>query len=353
MRCCDSLPRRCAHVSVFIALCAVALTVATLSASAKNKKSEAAQTLLNRAVKVTDIQAAGSQPFLLIAKTSWTQYGKTTNGQFALAWQSPSHYRREMTLPGFVEATVVDGDVLYRARNVDFVPLAALRSASLLGISESLKRWPTDHLKIVGPPSTTQAIPNYQCVSAMTEFNRASIQHFLCVDRTTGVPLSEEDKFSSGGTSMTTYRDYSSIRGQQFPLDIEYQDSAGAHGEFRIVTLNAVANFPKSTFQRPAQSIAQQWCAEPQVIDPLQRNWGLNNWRKWNAGPMVVLDDPLVFVTVSAKGQVQEAVLLGDSSNADKEAVARLRRDSLPVEKCRAEPIPYEIVLTLSQMLPY
>lgn len=110
------------HLRLAVLICALSGVSANLcvrAALANDKKSEdaqAAQALLDKASKVTNIEAAGAQPFLLIAKTSWTQYGKTTDGQFALAWQAPNRCRRETTLSGFLEAVVVNGSVLYRTR---------------------------------------------------------------------------------------------------------------------------------------------------------------------------------------------------------------------------------------------
>lgn len=69
---------------------------------------------------------------------------------------------------------------------------------------------------------------------------------------------------------------------------------------------------------------------------------------------MVMLDDPLVFVAVNGKGEVQNSVLLGDSRNADQQTAAwRVRRGKFPVEKCGSQSIPYEIVITLARMQPY
>lgn len=268
--------------SVRIAALALSISLSVSVGSTNDKQSEErAQAILKKAADVTNIEAQGAQPFLLVARTSWTQFGKTTEGQFAQAWQAPSRFRRETTLPGFIEAVVAAGDVLYRTRNADFIPLGAIRPVALLQVSAQVAHLTTNHLRIEDPPSTS----SIQCISAVTEFNRASVQHVVCVDPATGAPLSEQNKFSSGGISRITFTDYSSIGKKQIPLHIKYDDTAGVHGEFKVLKLNAVANFPDTTFQRPAQSIEQPWCAEPQVIDPSLRNQALDNWRKWTVWP--------------------------------------------------------------------
>lgn len=343
--------------TVLLSALTVSITCCGRMASGNNKRSqEAAQALLKKAAEVTDIQTPGGHPFQLVAKTSWTQYGKTTNGQFAMAWQTPESYRREIALPGFIEAALFVGSAVYRTRNVDYMPLAALRPVSLFQVSSAFTHWPTTDLNIdVGePPRPLAAASNYRCVSAVTEFNRASIRHVACFDQTTGVPLLSQDHLSSGGMATITYESYASVGEKEFPRDIKYEDTNGVHGEFQIVQLDTVSSFPDSTLQRPAQSLEQSWCAEPTVVDPPQRDQALDNWRKWTPGPMVVLDDPLVFVTVNGKGEVQNSVLLDNSSSRDQRtAASRVRRGKFPVEMCGTKAIPYETVIHLMRMQPY
>ena len=341
------------YVVSSIAPCAIALAAfAAPSASAKNKNSQAAQALLDKAVKVTDIQAAGGQPFLLIAKTSWTQYGKTTNGQFALAWESASHYRREITLPGFVEAIVTEGGTLYRTRNVDFVPLAALRSASLLEVSQAFKNWPTNEMKIdEQPPTRLGGASDFRCISAVTEFPRSSVRHVACFDNTKGVPLIEQERLPSA-ESTVTFSGYIQLNDNLFPRVIRYDDTAGVHGAVEVVKLEAVANFPQKTFEPPARSIEQAWCTDPKVTQP-EHSPAQDNWLRWEPGPIVALDDPLVFMSVSAKGAAQNVVLLDESAGKlEKMAASRMWKGRFAVETCGKTSIPYETVIHLMRMQP-
>lgn len=338
-----------------LALGTLAILCATIvfpGAFANDKKEEqaAAQALLDRAVKVTNLQAAGGVPFLLVAKTSWVQGGKTTNGQFALAWQAPDRYRRETMFPGFIEVDVIASDALYRTRNLGYIPLAMIRPAELLQVPSTFTNWPKSEMKMeTGPPPKELAgASHFLCISAVTEFYRASVRHVGCFDNATGTPLIEQQQLSSGGTETLIYADYASVNGKEFPRTIKYEDSAGVHGEVEITKLDAVASFPDTTFQQPAQSVKQPWCAAPTALNASMPSWAFDNWLEWAPGPNPQLDEPLAFVAVDAKGKVQNVVLLVDSPNAGEEAaVSLMRKDKFPLQACGKTTVPYETVVRL------
>jgi len=341
------------RVAVFIGVFGVfAANLLVQSAVANDKKSEdaqAAKALLDKASKVTNIEAAGAQPFLLVAKTSWTQYGKTTDGQFALAWQAADRYRRETTLPGFLEAVVVHGNVLYRTRNIDFIPLAAFRPAALIDVPHTFTAWPTKEMKIDnGSPKQLSGATNFRCVSAVTEFMRASVRHIACFDNSTGVPLLEQQQFSSGGEETLTYTDYVPLNASEFPRHVKYEDSTGAQGEVEVVKLEAVTSFPDSTFQRPAQSTEQPWCATPQASNAPATDWVTDNWLEWRSGLTVQLEEPVAFVTVDAKGDVRNVALFGELPDANgRAAVSTIRKDKFAVKTCGGTAVPYETIVRL------
>lgn len=342
--------------TVFIGILAFSMNVALQNAFGNDKQSEeAAKALLKRAAEITSLQAAGARPFLLVAKTSWTQYGKTTNGQFAMAWQAADRYRREATLPGFLEAVVVSGNMLYRSRNAEYIPLAALRPASLVGVADEFREWPTSEIKLYTgtPPKQLAGTSNYSCISSVTQFPRASVQHLACFDNSTGVPLVEQEQLPAA-VATTTYDNYAFANGVQFPRKIEYNDTTGVRGEIEITKLEAVTSFPESTFQRPDQSTEQAWCADPTKQQAPERTWGMDEWLKWNPGPMVRLNEPMVFVSVNVKGDVQSLALLDDSANrGEREAASMIRRDKFPVWTCGEKAIPYETVVRLMRTQPY
>lgn len=206
------------------------------------------------------------------------------------------------------------------------------------------------------PPKELASASHFLCMSAATELNRASVRHVACFDNATGAPLIEQQQLSSGGTETITYADYASVNGKELPRSIKYADSAGVHGEVEITKLEATAGFPDTTFQQPAQSIEQPWCAAPKVINAPTPSWAFDNWlkwrpepaRNWTSGPALQLDEPVAFVAVNAKGKIESAVLLDDSPSArEKIAVSLMRNDRFPVEACGTVPIPYEAVVRL------
>lgn len=312
-----------------------------------------AHALLDQGNKLTSIESAGSSPFLLIAKTTWTEGGKTTNGQMALAWQAVDRYRYEQTLPGFVQATVVAGNVLYRSRNADYVPFAAYQPDGMLHMWDLWKRWPKER-QMLDPASAPKELTtktNFICVTAKTELQRYSIRHVACFDKATGVPLIEQEILPSG-VGTTTYSNYGSVGDKQFPREITYKDPLGSSGEVTITTLNATAGFPESTFHRPAQSTEEPWCENPNQ-GPMENRRFANDL--WGARSRYVprFDDPRLFLSVNTKGNVQKAIVI-DHANLSglREYVSFIRQQTFPVETCGTQRIPYETVLQLSGKAP-
>lgn len=345
---------KCVRIVAAIAVCTFFSANVTERVFANNKSTRAAQALLDRARQATNVKATGGEPFLLVATTSWTEHGETTNGQFALAWQAPDRYRREITLPGFFEAEVVAGNVLYRTRNTDFLPLAALRPTSLLEVSQAFANWPTRELKIDAKklPAQLAGASDFQCISAVTEFPRSSVRHVACFDNQKGVPLIEQERLPNA-ESTVTFSNYASLNGKAFPREIRYDDSVGVHGAIEVVKFEPMTNFPEKTFERPAGSTEQVWCADP-TVTPVERGLAMENWLRWQPGPILALDDPLVFVAVTAKGSAQKVELLDSSAGKlEKMAASRIWNGRFPVESCDKTAIPYETILHLMRMQPY
>src|SRR5690348_14097709 len=94
--------------------CVFLLTALAPSAPAKDKKQDkkaekaAAEALLDKAAALTNIESAGSQPFVYIATANWTANGKTLEGQYGVAWQQVDRYRKQIASPGYLQTEVVD-----------------------------------------------------------------------------------------------------------------------------------------------------------------------------------------------------------------------------------------------------
>lgn len=326
-----------------------------------------AQALLDKAAALTNIEAAGSQPFVYIANTSWTDSGKTTKGLFGVAWQRADRSREQIAFPGFMQTEVVSKDKLYRARNIAYLPLVAARWRGMFAVSKLWGRLPVSdavRLSWAEQPRTTSRIDpeivpkelaaaaNFICVTGTTTLPHDTVEFTECIDNANGLPLLFRRRY---GKNSTTYlfSDYAAIGEKRFPREITYADSAGNDGEMKASRLGAFTTFSDAEFQPVPDSKAEPWCAEPTFQNPLKREPAYDVATKWIGLRLANLDDPYLFVVINAKGGVDKVFFDGFSPNADQKSVAdRVYGDQLPIMYCGKKPVAYETFVRIFQRRP-
>lgn len=335
------------------------LSLCTLSANDKKAEQAEAQALLDRAATLTNIEAAGSQPFVLIANTSWIENGKTTNGRFGIAWQQMDRYREQIAFPGFMQTEVVSNGKLYRARNAGYLPLLAIHWLGMFPIWNAWESLPVSdpvrsiwtagsrtNLKVdSGPaPKELASTANFTCVAGTRALPRDIVESTECFDNSTGLPLFFQQRWANN-TLTYVFSDYTSVGEKRFPREITYADSAGERGEMKASRLSVFTTFADAEFQPEPNSKAETWCAEPTFVDQVKGKWPYDEARRWIMPRLPALDDPYLFVTVNAKGGVDKVFFDGFSPNSlQKSGADRVYGDQLPIKYCGKQAIPYEMV---------
>lgn len=337
---------------------------------AKNKENRKAaqaeaQALLEKAATLTNIQAAGSEPFVFVANTSWTREGKTTKGLFGVAWQQVGRYREQIAFPGFMQTEVVSNQKLYRARNLPYVPIVVMRWQSMFGVWTKWKNWPEKSLKIDNrhPPRELAKGKNFTCVTGAKVLPLDTIDYTGCLDNATGLPLLFQQRWRASRFTYT-FSDYAALGDEHFPQRITYEDSAGREGEMTATRLSVFTNFADSTFQPAPNSTEETWCAEPKFKNPLGF-WemmspdrlalsmspvpNLRDPLALMAGIVPSLKDPLVFLVVSAKGRVEKAYPGSSDPPRLKRALSGMHYNpGFPIKYCGKEAIPYEVFIQVT-----
>lgn len=344
-------------------LCAALLATLAFvpSATAKDKKEgkkteiAAAEALLDKAAKLTNIEAADGQSFTLLADTTWTEGGKTVSGQIGLAWQARERHREEVTFPGFLETTVVANNELRRLRSTAYVPLEEMHWLQMLQFWYQMNDWGKKKAKIdnSAPPKELAALSNISCVTAAYEIGRDTLHRRACFDTASGRLLLLQQRVDKEVVTQT-FSSYGTLGNKEFPFEISYQDTAGARGEVRIAKLNAVGAFPASTFQLPAPATVHAWCATPTLKGLQEPDFAADNFLRWLPGRRPVhLTDPYVFVIVGVKGDVQNSFLFDSNPNlGEQSAFSTIRKETFPIELCGTQPISYEFFMRLGHDQP-
>lgn len=354
---CAERMARVTLVRWFPSLTCVSLLVVTIlapSASATAKKNKTAQqieaqALLDKAATLTDIEAAGSQPFVYIANANWTTNSKTTTGLFGVAWQTVDRYREQISVRRFTQMEIVLKDTLYRTRNLESPPLLTERWHGMFELHGLFKDWPRK-LKIEAsrPPKELAGTANFTCVTADTGIGVETVERIACFDNPTGLPILSRTHYGDNVVTRT-FSDYATLGEKHFPREITYSDSIGDHGELKSSRLEVFTAFADSTFQPAPGSKSEPWCAEPTFKNPLKDDAVFLFMQQQPIpfkGPD--LDDAYAFVTVSAKGRAEKVFFVGKPSNFVENNMAnRLYSAQFLIKSCGQQPIPYEMFVHL------
>jgi TonB family protein len=196
---------------------ACAILVASLAFAGKKETEEEGKMLLDRAVKLSEIRAAGAPPFRLTAKFKIMNEDSNAEGTYTETWLSPGQWRRETALGDLHRTVVANGPTRWTLGSV---------SPSMPGISDL--GFPMDTL---GPASEfwkADKIEDRQIRSSgarciETKADSQGSRSALCFAKDKGIllakawPAQVRDKIVE---STCEYRDYQEFGGKVFPRQI-------------------------------------------------------------------------------------------------------------------------------------
>jgi hypothetical protein len=126
-----------------MALCFLAVP---MIAQAKDKKDtsadarEKALQLFEKALAISDIRAANSQPFALSGVIEIpTGHGKSAKGSYSLLWAAPERWREEIHFANYSRIRVGGKDEYWQLRSVDYEPLPSFDLDGAFGYLRELR----------------------------------------------------------------------------------------------------------------------------------------------------------------------------------------------------------------------
>jgi len=125
--------------SVLISLLIVAglpVSAQNLGAGSTNQTNDPShnnpESVLAQMAALSDIQAPGAQPFVMIANVHVVQEGRSADGVYAVSWESARRYRRIIRLSSFTAVEVADGTAEYHTRSTQALPLLVWQLGELM-----------------------------------------------------------------------------------------------------------------------------------------------------------------------------------------------------------------------------
>lgn len=236
---------------------ACAILVASLAFAGKKEREEEGRLLLDRAVQLSDIRAAGSPAFRLKANIKVMNDSSTTEGAYTETWSSREQWRQETILGDLRRTVVANGKSRWTLSSV---------SQSMTGIREL--GFPMDTLGAASEFWKADKIEDRDIRSVAarcleTRADSAGSRSALCFAKDKGVliakvvPSEVRDKIVE---STCEYRDYREFGGKIFPRQIVCFDALKPVFEEIIVELSSEPSADPALFVPPVGATESANC---------------------------------------------------------------------------------------------
>jgi hypothetical protein len=327
-------PMRAISLATIVLFAIVPSTFATSGLKAD------ADAILAKASKTTDIRAAGSAPFLLLAKVRLEQEDKSVEGLYAIAWAGSDRFRNVIRFPNFTEIEVVTSDTRYRQRSTEAMPILIWELQRLMNSFVRFQLDPQD--KITSIKTRRTAGLDLTCVQVQGPVENTK----LCLNSVTN-ELQTIDKGMSL-YSLESFRehyefsDYRLFASKKFPRQLSFRGWKQRTIEVRIEKLIQADAFPTDEFTPPQGAERSHFCEKPENTGELMPSTG-------NAIPVGLRDVEVeMYFQVSPLGGVRFAEVIQSSAPLkNKEILNWFVGTHFPIKKCAGTPIAYETVVSL------
>ena len=306
----------------------------------KEKRSEEANALFERARTVSGLEVEGGAPFRLDAVLYVRTAEGVVEGHYVLDWQSQHQWRDELTLPRYSQLRTGTESALWRQRNTNHQLLPALQFLDGLdlgaGHTEVDKRWSVTTAKgkgLVNPPRCAKIESHSSMVPVPPSYE-------WCFDSDSGVLTR---KSWSDWDTTWEYLEYAPWNGKLYARRINI-----AQGGKRVVEAHiTVTDAPKlepGTFVPPEG--AEEWprCANARPATPASSD------HQFLSGPGARRPLTPILVELGRDGHVQDVVVLRPLPSARQEQLITVdlkQRWSFHPATCDKVPIPFTMMFEL------
>jgi TonB family protein len=223
-----------------------------LSVAAEEARTQRAEELVTRAYQVHNLEAAAKAPYRVDYRFKFTGSSSgMVEGTYSWLWVSTERWRREISVQGFSELTVANGNKQWVSRSLSYVPepIVELKTA----LEPTLKVEPEE--KAVKIWEQKHDGVRLQCA----DFERkGAAPRTLCFDESSGALT----KATAQGTS-SEYSDFEKSGPALVPRNIRVFNDNRLEVDAQFVALTVPATQEESEFAKPPG--AEEWanCESP------------------------------------------------------------------------------------------
>ncbi len=322
-----------------LALVAFILTLAPFAQSQDVKTQ--ARALLSKAFEDVNIKAPNSPSFILMTKVRLEEEKKSVDGVYALSWEAPGHFRREIAFPGFTETDVARNDNFYRKRTTEGLPVMIWQ---LFRLMESLELPALDaNEKVKRLQQSKIKDEDATCIM----MDRGEIKSDVCVNSATGLPVSvdinvgEPERFQQ----HYGYAEYQLFEGKSFPRKLTFRGWNSRTIQVTVEKLIQVHSFAGDEFTPPEGARTTSYCAKPD--SPIEMRFAYSS----NQASFLSSLEAYLYFDISPRGTVRYAQILYISDpSARNEIKSSFLGGHFPIMTCGGRPMGYETVVPLGSM---
>jgi TonB family protein len=312
-------------------LLTAAIFIASASSSLANDHA-AEQQVLDSGRKPADLFQGNWNPFILEIDFTSQNRGSVP-GHFSAKWQSKDHWWSKVSVGGFEQTTIRNGEMEYTVRSFGYTPTMVQELFRLLGFDVS-----STGLAATGQKDRTVDGISSTCIEIQANQFRGHDREF-CFGTGSHELLREDWEVGQGGKNIETFADYSAFDKTAYPRKFTLLKN-GEESISAVVTTLANAAFDPALLAPSKGAIERRKCAGLQPPIPIERLMPVIS-RPGIEGHMTA---SLTILTDGSVGDVE--ILHSGGSAMDKAALEAFKKSTFKPAMCGADPVVSDIEMS-------
>ena len=312
---------------VIIAAAALLLNTSCLVAGTKPD----AQQILATAQQQDDIFADQGTP-LELQIDFVAQLNVPTTGHLTIRWAAKNRWWTKVSMGGFEQIRIKNGEWSYTARNLGFTPI---RIQDVMNLTHL-----TDDSAYVGKKAkqrTENGVP-ITCVHAVREDYKQD-EREICVDPASTDILSQVWEWQQDQKRRELYSDYFQFEGHRYPRKLELEENGSRVIKAQVTSLIA-APFDEALLSPPKGAIERRYCPGMKRAAVV---------KQMNLPPIGSNSDNMVALTILTDGTVGDIQLLArGGKKLDDATITALKQWKFKPAMCGTDPVVSDIEIGTS-----
>lgn len=267
------------------------------------------------------------------------QINTPVQGHLTLKWEAKDRWWRKVTMQGFEQIEIRNGDRHYTSRNMDFTPVRIGELVSLLQFAEG-----SESLVVKKQKQRMENGAEITCLQVVRENSKAK-PHEVCLRSASREILSDEWQEPPDDHRKEEYSGYSDFSGHHYPSKLQLLVNGSV-----VITANVqsltLSTFDDALLLPPNGAIERRQCSGMKRPIPVKTPEPVY---PRSASENKLMGDTAVAMTVLTDGSVSDIRLVGSASRAmDDATLQTLKSWKFKPAMCGTEPVVSDIEVVVS-----